>query len=162
MGYDALSAGDGKSNGTVKWFSHDKGYGFITCDEDQDYYFSVSDVHGADLPGPGDRVEFQARVGARGLRASRVNIVSRAPEQTRADDRIECPGCQRRIVPRIITNQGQLDHSVCPFCGTTVKDFSLFNILLGKLIKVVAVFVLEHPMLVLTALVLFWLAHVLN
>lgn len=153
---------DAVSQGTVKWFSQEKGYGFITCAQNQDYYFSVSDVHGSELPGQGDRVEFQARVGARGLRASRIHIVSRAPGQTRADDRIECPGCQRRIVPRIITNQGQLDHSVCPFCGTKVKDFSLFSILFDKLIKVVAVFVLEHPVLVLTALALFWLAHVLN
>jgi len=32
--------------------------------------------------------------------------------------------CNRKMVPRIITDRGSLSHSVCPFCGGTYENFS--------------------------------------
>jgi CspA family cold shock protein len=63
------------ANGTVKWFSADKGYGFITPDETGKDLF----VHKTGLVGDGDgsladgaRVSYDAEVGPRGPQA--VNV----------------------------------------------------------------------------------------
>ena len=108
--------------GQVKWFSAEKGYGFITGADSTDRYFAVRDVVGPDLPGNGDSVNFEHRQGNKGPRASSVTITKRA-EQSRADDRVACPHCHKKMVPRIITKHGSLSKSVCPFCGGTYKDF---------------------------------------
>lgn len=49
--------------GTIKWFDHIKGYGFIVPDKkfsDKDVFVHISAIHRADLPEPkdGQRVEF--------------------------------------------------------------------------------------------------------
>lgn len=44
--------------GTIKWFSTDKGYGFITGNDNQDRYFHVQAIVGSELPNPGDIVTF--------------------------------------------------------------------------------------------------------
>ncbi|MGL6400073.1 cold shock domain-containing protein [Aeromonas veronii] len=36
--------------GTVKWFSSEKGYGFITSEAGEDHYFNVQSINGASLP----------------------------------------------------------------------------------------------------------------
>lgn len=115
--------------GLVKWFSQEKGYGFATPRDGEDHFFAVQDVKGADLPRTGDTVQFDSHAGSKGPRARNVQIIHRAatPATSRpyvsTDDRIACPRCAKRIVPRIITNRGTLSHSVCPFCGGTVKNF---------------------------------------
>ncbi|MDD2368630.1 MAG: hypothetical protein PHQ90_04950, partial [Sulfuricurvum sp.] len=38
-------------------------------------------------------------------------------------DRINCPSCGKKIVPRMVTNQGQPDKTLCPYCGTVIKKF---------------------------------------
>lgn len=44
-------------NGIVKWFNHEKGYGFITSLKDkEDYYFNIKGIKGAKLPKAGDYV----------------------------------------------------------------------------------------------------------
>lgn len=40
------------------------------------------------------------------------------------DDRINCPECGKKIVPRMITYNGSPSKSVCPYCATTIKEFS--------------------------------------
>lgn len=121
--------------GTVKWFSRDKGYGFITSQDDGhegDLYFHVKDIQGATLPNNGDSVEFDVVTAQKGSKAVRVVIVQRQQRISKArpervDDRIACPGCGRRIVPRLITNRGEPSHSVCPYCATTVRSFTSQN-----------------------------------
>jgi len=111
--------------GKVKWFSVEKGYGFITGTDGTDRFFSVQDVVGAELPGNGDSVTFIHKNAQKGSRAASVNITTKAAPAThnRSDDRVTCPHCQKKMVPRIITDRGSLSHSVCPFCGGTYKNF---------------------------------------
>ncbi len=121
--------------GKVKWFSSEKGYGFITSELGDDHYFNVQDIIGADLPDNGDQVDFESAKSAKGFRAKKTKIISKATKEERRDDRIECTGCSRKIVPRIITDKGSLDHSVCPYCGTWIEDFSILRNLIGGVFK---------------------------
>lgn len=127
--------------GTVKWFSNDKGYGFITSGSDEDYYFNVQSVKGSTLASNGDQVEFDVQDGAKGPRAVNVVIKIKARQANSRDDRVECKSCKRLIVPRIITDRGSLDHSVCPFCGTWVKDYSLLRNFIGWVFSLA----IKHP-----------------
>ena len=112
--------------GKVKWFSQEKGYGFITSDEDVDHYFNVRSVKGADLPSNGDEVKFESKPGNKGLRAHDVSIVSKheTVKNHRRDDRVSCPNCRKKIVPRIIAHHGEASKSVCPYCAHTIETFT--------------------------------------
>ncbi len=41
-----------------------------------------------------------------------------------SDDRVLCKSCGRRMVPRLITYQGDIQRTVCPFCTETYEDFT--------------------------------------
>lgn len=112
--------------GTVKWFSQEKGYGFITSQSGEDHYFNVQSIQGANLPGNGDQVSFDSKPGPKGLLAFNISIVAKGTQASSrtSDDRINCPSCHKKIVPRIITYQGEPEKSVCPYCACTVKKFS--------------------------------------
>ncbi|MBN3776582.1 cold shock domain-containing protein [Burkholderia sp. Ac-20345] len=114
--------------GTIKWFSKDKGHGFIHGEAATDYFFHVSDVIGADAPREGDVVEFDATSNNRGPRAAKVRIVQRQARATahqHRDDRVECIACKKKMVPRIITHRGRPERSVCPYCAATFKRFGM-------------------------------------
>jgi len=66
------------ATGTVKWFNDAKGYGFITPEEGGKDLF----VHHSNIAGEGfkslaenDKVEFEAREGAKGPEATNVVVV---------------------------------------------------------------------------------------
>jgi CspA family cold shock protein len=66
------------ARGTVKWFSEEKGYGFITPDEDEEDLF----VHYTGIEGTGfrsltegDRVSYEPTRGRRGEQAENVRKV---------------------------------------------------------------------------------------
>ncbi|WP_253724771.1 cold shock domain-containing protein [Burkholderia multivorans] len=104
--------------GTVKWFSKDKGHGFIYGESAVDYFFHVSDVVGADAPREGDIVEFDATSNKRGPRAATVRIVERqvrTPTRQHRDDRVECIACKKKMVPRIASADGSPKHSSAVF-----------------------------------------------
>lgn len=113
--------------GTVKWFSQQKGYGFIATEEGKDYHFHVRGINGSELPKAGDTVEFNPKQGKKGPRAVSVEIIKRKKQNSRPkhrDDRINCPHCDKKIVPRMVTYRGNPEKSLCPYCGGTVQSFS--------------------------------------
>lgn len=64
--------------GTVKWFSGEKGYGFITPEEGPDVFVHFSEIQsgGFRTLNEGDRVEFAVTEGQKGKQASAVTIVN--------------------------------------------------------------------------------------
>jgi cold shock protein len=66
------------AQGTVKWFSDDKGYGFITPDEgDKDIFVHHTGIAGNGFKTleEGARVTYEASQGRKGLQADNVSRV---------------------------------------------------------------------------------------
>jgi cold shock protein len=61
--------------GTVKWFSNQKGYGFITQDDGNDIFvhFSTLQEEGFRKLAQGQRVSFEVTQGPKGDQASKVS-----------------------------------------------------------------------------------------
>lgn len=60
--------------GTVKWFSDEKGYGFIEQESGDDVFVHKNDVSGANLQ-EGTRVQFEIGEGNKGPCAKDVKVV---------------------------------------------------------------------------------------
>ena len=63
--------------GTVKWFSNEKGYGFISREGGEDVFVHFSAIQAAGFKSlaEGDRVEFEVTRGPKGLQAANVRKV---------------------------------------------------------------------------------------
>lgn len=116
--------------GTIKFYNTEKGFGFIFCEEtNEDVYFHINDWKNGSVPNGNDNVEFELSTSKNGKsKAINVTLTKSANDKkqenyAKNDDRIICPGCGKRIVPRIIIYQGSPTKSVCPYCATTVKNF---------------------------------------
>ena len=66
------------AQGTVKWFSNEKGYGFIEREQGEDVFvhFSAIAMDGFKTLAEGQEVEFEIQTGAKGLHAANVQRVS--------------------------------------------------------------------------------------
>jgi len=65
--------------GTVKWFSKDKGYGFITRDDNEGdvfVHFTAIQKEGFKTLEQGQRVEFEIEEDAKGPRAKNVVVLN--------------------------------------------------------------------------------------
>ncbi|VEA03536.1 cold shock protein [Salmonella enterica subsp. enterica serovar Sanjuan] len=118
-------------DGVVKWFSEEKGYGFITDKNNKDHYFHVSDVKGALLPRKGQDVYFDAETTQKGYRAKNIVLTK---NNASTDNSLDfCKSCNKKIVPRMIIYRGEPQKTVCPYCATVIKNFE--NNILTDLIK---------------------------
>jgi CspA family cold shock protein len=68
------------SIGTVKWFNDCKGYGFIIGEKGNDIFVHYSEIIGEGYKSlrPGDRVEYDLKVGPKGMQARKVYPVLHA------------------------------------------------------------------------------------
>ena len=66
-----------RETGTVKWFSHTKGYGFISRETEEDAFVHFSAIEGDGLRSlcEDQRVEFAVEQGPKGLQAVRVRAL---------------------------------------------------------------------------------------
>ena len=64
--------------GTVKWFSSEKGYGFISQEGGPDVFVHYSAIDGAGYRNleENDKVEFDVNQGPKGLQAANVTRIS--------------------------------------------------------------------------------------
>jgi CspA family cold shock protein len=76
-------------SGKVKWFSLEKGFGFIASEEGEDVYLAASALPaGASTVKPGTKLEFSVADGRRGPQALSVTILEAPPslaENSRMD-----------------------------------------------------------------------------
>lgn len=66
-----------RTTGTVKWFSGEKGYGFISQEDGPDVFvhFSQITASGYRVLNEGDRVEFEITDSPKGKQASNVTVI---------------------------------------------------------------------------------------
>ncbi|TWH73084.1 cold-shock protein [Modestobacter roseus] len=92
--------GGGGSEGTVRWFNADKGFGFIEPDdggEDVFVHFSaIADHGGYRSLDEGQRVSFTASPGQRGMQADSVEALGRGPAREQFDRRDDRRDDRRR------------------------------------------------------------------
>ena len=129
--------------GTVKFYNSDKGYGFIFTEElKDDLFFSISDWRNPTIPEAGDDIEFDTKDSNRGLKAINIKLLKSQSCKKQElfiqnDDRINCPNCKKKIVPRSITYKGRVQKTTCPYCSNTIKV--LFNpIILDMKLKLIS------------------------
>ncbi len=63
-------------DGNVKWFSRDKGYGFLTGEDGVDRFFGHRDIDPDYYPQGDDRVEFEEYEGKKGPAARSVKQIA--------------------------------------------------------------------------------------
>ncbi|HDW9425218.1 TPA: cold shock domain-containing protein [Escherichia coli] len=119
--------------GVIKWFSEEKGYGFITAANNIDYYFHVSDIKGSLLPEKGQNAHFNAESTSKGHRAKNITLTK---NNIASDNRLDfCKNCNKKNIPRMITYRGEPQKTVCPYCATVIKNFD--DNFLGEIIAAI-------------------------
>lgn len=116
--------------GTIKFYSLEKGYGFIYTDEyNSDIYFNINDWKNPSVPNGNDDIEFDTIDAKKGKKAINIKLIKSSTTKKDEkkhynDDRVVCPKCAKKIVPRIIIYGGEPQKSVCPYCAAEVQKFT--------------------------------------
>jgi CspA family cold shock protein len=72
------------ATGTVKWFSNEKGYGFIAlADSSDDVFVHFSNIAGSGFKtlDEGAKVQFETEPGQKGLQATNVTVIGSISEE---------------------------------------------------------------------------------
>jgi len=70
------TAGDGNEYGSIEYYNTQKGYGFIVSDTGKKVFFHVTNIVGNILPTEGASVLFQYEDSPKGLKATKVNLLT--------------------------------------------------------------------------------------
>ena len=80
------------ATGVVKWFNNDKGYGFVTMDDEDEsevfVHHSAIDMEGFKSLKHGQRVEFSLYYGPKGLTASYLKQTEPADSEEQVQDEL--------------------------------------------------------------------------
>ena len=82
------------AQGTVKWFSTEKGYGFITPDEGgEDLFVHYTAIEGSGFKSleEGEKVTYEVTQSRKGLQAANVSKDSSGPEPRRTTQYLKVP-----------------------------------------------------------------------
>lgn len=130
----------------VKWFSKEKGYGFITDKENNDLYFGVQDIIGPDLPEHGDIVEYESYIGREDKTCAKdIKIVTRKFPEFK---KIPCGSCGIDVEPKL-WHYGGSDFTnvqtqyLCPHCGNSLlKTGGGFNLYAKSILGIFSVIII--------------------
>ena len=117
--------------GIVKFYKQEEGYGFIFCEDlKEDFYFNIKEWKNGSVPCGNDEVTFESAEGKKGKFAKNILLEKSASEKKESkDDRVACPHCGKRCVPRIQFYRGNPCATLCPYCGGVIKQIRKNKIL---------------------------------
>jgi cold shock CspA family protein len=147
---------EGELKGTVKWFTHSGNYGFITTEDNIDYYFNGDDLKGFVLD-KRDEVYFMAVNSKTKFKAKNVRLVQKAVNE---NSLITCAQCRREMIPELNTKEVQnpkfkfikhIEKSyVCPHCDYVIgkydEDKNSNTIMYCTIISVICIYLLYKLM----------------
>lgn len=122
--------------GRVKWFSLEKGFGFISNEEGEDVYLAASSLpNGVPSVKPGTKLEFSVAEGRKGPQAMSVHIIEE-PASVVANTRIDADDLATIIEDtiKLLDKVGNgLRHGRYPSSGEAERLAKVLNGIAGQI-----------------------------